>query len=446
MTRPLRLTAAILALLTVVFAVLAACDAPGGGPTGQLPLNERNGEVSGGLKTPSESGSDFAAEGCAQSSVAVGAVTSGEFLATFDGAPQAPGAFCGVSNWDMQVHSRDASTWKSLEPMDAQHGPDCAGPPATHHLSGAYADAVFQCRDHVMTSINASGYGAIYLTPAVLLDLSKGAGTVRFDLSTLRMSTRDWIDLWVTPYEDNLALPFDQGDVDLQGLPRQGVHINMSSFNGETTFRCYQIDNFVESELEGTWWDTIDGRLKEAGRSPSANVRDTFELKLSKTRVSFASTTIPGWSACDTALAALSFDRAVVQFGHHSYNPAKDDSGQPATWHWDNVSIQPAISMPMLRAAQRAVTGPQTEITFSAGAPKRANLRFAANGAEVQVSTDGGATWEDARVQPAEFDKDRFRSYFMPIPEGVTSVRVRGEDTPNGPFFAQDFAIWGLPD
>ena len=39
-----------------------------------------------------------------------------------------------------------------------------------------------------MTSINASGYGVIYLTPDQMVDFSAGEAVVRFDMSTFRTS------------------------------------------------------------------------------------------------------------------------------------------------------------------------------------------------------------------------------------------------------------------
>jgi hypothetical protein len=58
-----------------------------------------------------------------------------------------------------------------------------------------------------MTAIAADGYGVIYLTPNQLVDFSVGEATVAFDVSTLRLSHRDWIDLWITPYADILQPP-----------------------------------------------------------------------------------------------------------------------------------------------------------------------------------------------------------------------------------------------
>lgn len=363
---------------------------------------------------------------------------------TFDGAPSGPAPAAGsvLSDWDVQVHSRDSGTWLQMEGMDAQHGADCSAPPATHHLDGAYQDAVFQCKDHFMTAINASGYGLIYLTPPQMVDFSSGTASIKFDTSTLRQSTRDWVDIWITPYEDNLTLPFDQGDVDLQGLPRQGVHVIMSAFNGESTYRCNQISNFVETEVPSFWWDSIESRLVAAGRAPSPAVRDTFELKLSTNHIKFSSPTIPGWVGCDTDMAALGFTRGVVQIGHHSYNPAKDNSGVPQTRHWDNITISPSVPLTIIRGDRRYVNDATQTVSFQSPAPSGASLRFSANGENLQISTNGGSTWTSARIQPAETNVDRFKGYFVPIPAGTTSVKVRGDATFNGPFFAQDFSIF----
>lgn len=369
------------------------------------------------------------------------------FSATFDGAPTQPAPFVS-DHFDVQVHSRDADTWVNPEAIAAQHGSDCAAPPATHPVS-TYEGEVFGCANHLMTAINASGYGVIYLTPDQMVDLA-GTATVKFDLSTLRMSTRDWVDVWITPYADNLALPFDQGDVDLQGVPRTGVHVIMSEFSGQTTWRAYTIKNFVETEVAGgCWWCGEEGALNY---TPTGAQRESFQLTLSAGHLRFemlpsAGTTGVVWA--DTNIPALGFTAGVVQFGHHSYNPFKDGAGTctpgdcvTPTWHWDNISISPSIPFTMIHAGQRFTQG--GTVSFAAPAPSGASLRFAANGANVQVSFNGGATWTNAHMQAAEKNVDRFKNYFTPIPEGVSTVQFRGDATFNGPFFAQDMTLWSL--
>ncbi len=369
---------------------------------------------------------------------AIASLTNASSPYTFDGSPPAPGP-APLADWDVQVHSRDPGTWLAPEALDAQHGADCSAPPATHPVT-TYAGTVFQCANHIMTALNAGGYGVIYLTPPEMLDFSSG-GSVSFDLSTLRMSSRDWVDIWVTPYQDNLALPFDQGDVDLQGLPRTGLHVIMSAFNGETTFRAYTIQNFQETEIDGCWWCGLPGYL---GYTPTGQQRETFRLSLTPSSLKFellaggpnSGGNVTPVAFIDNVIPNLGFTRGVVQFGHHSYNPTKDDSGVPATWHWDNVSIAPAVPFTIIRATERYTTG--GIVTFNAPAPANAYLRFAANGSNVTVNG------QPARIQPAEQNVDRFKSYWMPIPEGTTSVTFAGQGTFNGPFFAQDVSIWSL--
>ena len=97
----------------------------------------------------------------------------------------------------MVVNSRDLDTWYNLDPSQGHHGPNCEAPLATHTVT-AYQDTIYQCKNHVMTTINAGGYGALYMTPNEMIDFSE-EGVIRFDISTLRTSGRDWIDVWVTP-------------------------------------------------------------------------------------------------------------------------------------------------------------------------------------------------------------------------------------------------------
>jgi hypothetical protein len=103
------------------------------------------------------------------------------YVEMFDGQPGTPLAW-QPRNWDVTVHSRDSETWQALEPMTAHHGHDCSPPLATHPVS-VHEDAVFVCRDHLMTALNATGYGVIYLTPDHLVDFSRGEALVQFDIS-----------------------------------------------------------------------------------------------------------------------------------------------------------------------------------------------------------------------------------------------------------------------
>ena len=339
----------------------------------------------------------------------------------------------------MSPSSRRLNTEYVWQPMEAMHGDQCSPPPEVHAVLSD-DDAVFLCSDHLMTAMNASGYGVIYLTPAHLLDFSGGEAVVRFDVSTLRSSPRDWIDLWISPYDDHLQLPLEEWLPDLNGPPRHAVHVKMESLNGTTPFKAFVYRDFVEQDLGGDWQTGYEGFLE-----PSALRRDTFELRLSRTHMRFGMPAYDFWWV-DAEIADLGWDQGVVQLGHHSYDPTRHcPSCGPNTWHWDNVSLSHAVPFTMLRADRRYVDADTARaVHFPAPAPEGARLRFAGVGRNVEVSFDGGGSWERAQLQAQRrYDYGRFQSYWTPIPPGVASVQVRGEGaTPGDPWMVRDLSIW----
>lgn len=365
----------------------------------------------------------------------VGSVT---FRETFDGEPSSPQRW-NSANWDVTTHTRSAVS--SFDPMQAHHGPDCGPPPATHAVS-AYEDAVYLCRNHLMTAINGGDYGAVYLTPNHLVDFSQGEAVIRFDLSTLRTSERDWVDIWVTPYEDNLQFPLFDWLPDLQGEPRRAIHISMDKTNEHTMFRLMRIDNFNTVDVEG-------GKLftgYETFLTPSATRRDTFELRISRNRIRFGMPQYNFWWH-DVAIPDLGWSQGVVQLGHHSYTPDKCTGCTPNTWHWDNVEISPARPFTLLKADQRVVdASTDNEVRFNGAAPAGARLRFAAIGGKIEVSTDGGRSWQLAQAQAQQLNNSgHFRSYWTPVPAGTDRVLIRGQDKNDwygGPWMVRDISIW----
>ena len=370
---------------------------------------------------------------------AIAALPAGSFQESFDGQPSSPTPW-NSPRWDITVHSRDRDTWHQLETMQAMHGADCAGAPATHTVS-SYEDAVFQCRDHVMTAIEASGYGLIYLTPNQIVDFSQDEAVIRWDMSTLRTSTRDWIDLWVTPFDDNLQLAFDDGAVDLSGPPRNAVHIQMDL--SRNSFFAVIYNNFQGVEVEAIDdWTAYDTFLQ-----PDAKRRDTFELRLSRSHLRFG---MPEYNFywIDNDIPQLNWAQGVVQFGHHSYNPLKDClvPCSANTWHWDNVEISPAHPFNLIKAAQRYVDPSTGEsVSFEQPAPQGAHLRFAGIGNALEVSFDDGKTWQAAQLQAQDesyFKDEHFKSFWTPIPAGVQQIQLRGQNWWGGDWHIRDISIW----
>ena len=352
--------------------------------------------------------------------------------AQFDGQPTSPQPFVNhpdYANFDVQVHSRSAATWgdNSLESIQAQHGADCSSPPASHE-NHSYSGAVYVCNDHVMTALNASEYGLIYLTPSRLLDCTSTC-TVQWEMSTERMSQRDWPDLWVTPYEYNLALPFDSTDPDLQGPPQRAIHVTFNTSQFAPVLSVIQNQQIIYENYDSGPQSSSPSEGIATGTNQAAT-RQTLKLTLSPGHVKFerlASATASALVMFDVTTPPLPLTNSmVVQFGQHSYTPTKDNSGVPATWHWDNFTLSPSTPFTLIHGSPRRVTN--GVVTFTAPAPANAFLRFSAVG---RVTVNG------TLVSPAipTLRLEHHTSYFVPIAAGTLQVSIQADN-------AKDFSIW----
>lgn len=359
------------------------------------------------------------------------------------GAPTSPLPFAQdpeYATFDVQLHQRDASA--NLTPMTAQHGSDCSGPPATHAIGTNAQDHVFICNNHVMTSLNESGYGLIVLTPNRMVDFAS-QGTVDFDLSTQRMSIRDWWDVTVSPFTEAQPLPLLSdlaGVVDLHKPNRNSIVVTTDNNEGAPNLKVVTNGSAVAYGPPG-WAGSPFNAAIVAGTNQAA-VRQPFRLTLTPGRVRFerlASATGSPVVFFDRAIPALAWSRGVVQFGHHSYNPTKDGAGVPATWHWSGFTMTPAVPFTITHFPTRATTG--GTITANAPAPANAYLRFAAickptiNGVSPPKMTDGG-------------HPEHFASYMMPIAAGAQtfSVALSADSwyTPGFGCLMKDYSIFAL--
>jgi hypothetical protein len=359
-----------------------------------------------------------------------------EFPFTF-GMPASPTPW-RPTTWDVTVHTRTLES-DSADPMDAQHGPDCSPPPATHPIPTAQ-DAVFVCHDHVMTAINGGGYGAIVLMPDHMVDFASPA-TITWTVSTLRTSTRDWIDLWVTPFDEQLQAPLESWPPDMQGPPKDAIHVRLDGSElGKTYWTALVYRDYAETDLPGTGAAPIEEVV-----GASATIRSTFELDLSPTHLRVGVPSKNVWYV--DAPIALGWTRGVMQLGHHSYNPTKCDfTCTPDTWHWGGVTISRATPFTLIRGAEETVSESADTETFPSPAPANAYLRFLAisNESHLRPSFDGGKTWQAPRLaleNPKHHADDHFASYLTPIPAGTKSVKMQGDEWYGGDWVAHDFSI-----
>lgn len=362
------------------------------------------------------------------------------FIDPFPGQPASPLQF-NSNSWDVQVHERDMANLGggAVPTMQAQHGPNCEGPSVTHTVNHAN-DSVFICNDHVMTAINGIGYGVIYLTPNHLIDWSAGSAVVEWDMSTKRMSVRDWIDITIAPFDQNNPVPLQSelsDGTDLQGGQANALHIGMD--NGDNSPR-------LSVNRNGSVQTFGFGASLESGIPSSVDqsvTRQTFRLTITNTSVRFermGSSTAPALVFWTETFAPLSFQKAAVQFGHHSYTPDKDgQGGVPATWHWDNVSLSPSTPFTILKTDKRYVEGTSSQtVRWNIPAPPNSFLRFSAIGS-VRVN---GQT-----AQPMAYTghPEHASGYFVPIPTGSVSATIQmgPMDWYEGyPYQAKDFHVW----
>jgi hypothetical protein len=225
-----------------------------------------------------------------------------------------------------------------------------------------------------------------------------------------------------------------------------GPNADQSYFRGE----IYHGFTAGETEIPKKDDMSYEQALAAHGLAPDASRRDTFELDISRTHIKFGMPQYNIWWL-DADVSDLGFSQGVIQLGDHSYNPDKacDYNGTcgPDTWHWDNVSISPAAPFTIIKGNQPFVgdSSASKSVTFASPAPANARLRFSAIG-KTEVSFNGGATWQLAQKQAQELnDAGHFSSYWMPVPQGTTTVQFRFSqevDWYSGPYRARNFAIW----
>ncbi len=378
------------------------------------------------------------------------AEAAGAFSDGFDGAPGAPLPFRS-EHWEVSFATEWGTPLESAPVVGrAQHGPGCEPPGedgSVTHSAPLIKNLVFRCANHVMTHLPAHDYAVIYLTPDQLADLRNGPATIRFDVSTVSRSWRDWIDIWVQGWDTQEQRILDEAIPTSHGNPRHAVHIEM----GDTA------DGFFESATGTFHVEVFDGNRSKTYLEPtgpgwsevlkrSAMTRSTVEIVLSRTHIKVW---MPQHNVVwvDQSIPALGFTEGVVSFGHHSYSASKGDDpltgaavGQANTWHWDNMSVSPSIPFTIVHSDHRAAlwedSAAARTFNFAMPAPPNSVLRFEAFGTAARVSFDGGPFVSAPRTGPYDSDKGfNPSSYLVPVPTGTT--RATFEVTPAFGFVGQ---------
>jgi hypothetical protein len=356
---------------------------------------------------------------------------------TFDGNPPAPVVVNPRAN-DLMVNAY-STVMDPITTVDAYvgHGADCAGPPATHQLSGSPVNGIFYCRDHLMTSGSESM--RLALIPNAVGSLANGGEAVlRFDVSTLGSSTRDWIEVWAVPFEDDYPIVGDFEKRPLRGV-KVFSHLPNSLTDGPGWF---QLETVRDGEFTA-WKPPCCG--DQLNITPSASVRSTFEFRVSQSHISFKTVGSPdgnnAWG--DTAVPAgiIDWDKTLFYIHHAAYSPSKGGECPPTrtdcghnTWHWDNIQLSPAQPLTVRYAQQRLADANNPEFIFDGPAPANASFRGWGKGGQwrgLQHSFDNGVTWQSTPLYRDDNRDGEDVSLRFAVPEGATRVRFRRPGEPN---------------
>lgn len=408
-----------------------------------------------------------------ESSGCIGGNSSGEyFKESFNGSPASPTSILNkLPRWITAYAMEDnGGGWEyHPEPMMAQHDSACGAPPATHPIQFA-EDSVYQCRDHIMTAMNPSSggtpNGVISLTPNHMVDLSRGVASVKIDVSTLSPTAGDWWEIWITNPEDYLVAPSDHW-FHQTGVPKRALRFSVNDSGNLKRWIGKAFNNYVRVAGDEFEWEApqIQNLVTR-----SDTRRDTYEIRIEGNTVKMLVENAAGDGSMVQVNQfdfppGLLGDKAMVQFVGANYEPEKNGNVNcpsypcqlnlsPATWHWDNAEIYPAIEYKQIKADQVLVdANTSNEVTFQEPAAAGMDLVFIAHtvGNAPQISFDNGVTWQTAPfVRPNNDppnagwggDPDTM-TYRIPVPEGQTSVRVKGTSLWNKTWTAYDFHLIG---
>jgi hypothetical protein len=350
------------------------------------------------------------------------------FLETFDGTPINPEPWNNL-DWNVFQTARDNWAWAFPAPTDGHHAYSNCGDVASggSHPIATWPETVFKCNGHIMTSINGEpGYSAIYLSPPAMTDFSAGSSTIQFDVSTFAASTRDWLDVLITPLSDFMQYPFRSDlDVDGSGLPQRAIHIEQE-FNTDE-WKIEIVRNGGTPQILGVLnipFDQIGGRSKVT--------RTPVRIVVSSTSITLSYPTAPG-ASLTVNFADLGWNQGMIQLGHHSYDPSKDGAGSPNTWHWDNVSINPAKLVYQRQATPERTGAPIYEdsnprtLSFGNPAPANSSLMFAGS-CGVEVRDTPTSAWRTSTIIGPNNHPEHVQSYKVSVPQGSTSVEFRFVD------------------
>jgi hypothetical protein len=370
------------------------------------------------------------------------------------GLPSAPQTYRGDNTWSVAIHKRGLGD--DMQPTLADHGAGCEAPPATHQIS-TLADSVYICHNHIMTATSDAGYAETTLTPNQLVDWTNGTAVIDYSVSTKHTDARDYTDVWLTPFSENLMHPIKDG-VDLQGPAKDAVVVTTGEFATPPN------QSLVAEVFSNFWANHVilpsSGPGIDAIVPQSAVTRTQFEIQISKTHIKAGIPSKNYWPVDANFTTPLSFTQAIFQIQHKNYNGCKDQnitSSNPCassdSWHWSDIAISPSVPFTNIPADTASIhnggsgyTATSPVVHFTTPAPANSFLRFEALGTNIQASFNGGtpqtATKQSIIGDNGTIHEEHFAPYWTAVPAGTTSVTFSAQNWFGGPWWVRDPAIW----
>lgn len=282
------------------------------------------------------------------------------FEETFDGHPSAPSQDLLPRTFDyVATHRSDPQDHfiKAYTPFLADHAEDCTGPnPAisplpqrliqtTQDSNGSNPDpSFFICHGHMMSSMgDVEGYSVTSFWPRQEFDFADG-GTLEFDVNINDdHGNRSWWEVMIVPH-DELKVASGPDDAPIsERYPHDRIVLDfrrnvrtIKVGTGATAPGGWLADETEWGQWDFAWWRDLhpdDPGLDDR------RVRRTMRVRLEADRVVWGIETPDGsfdeW-AVDVP-GGLPFDRGLVLFKTHAYNPTKDGNLDTYTFHWDDI-------------------------------------------------------------------------------------------------------------
>jgi hypothetical protein len=204
---------------------------------------------------------------------------------------------------------------------------------------------------------------------------------------------------------------------DYDGLSLEGIHVRHDNAGWVLT-----VEKGGNNVAVADFYDPV------MNTNPSAVTRTHYELTITPTSVQFGE---PAQNAFVKVNVGPGFTKGLIQWSEHSYDPQKTDPpAPPATWHWDNFSVNPAIPMPMIHTDLGGghwvgyADGTVKTVTFNSAAPAGSYLAFDGTCAQ-QLDFGSGFTTAPKVLGDDPRGPESGHAYFVPVPAGATSVKVK---------------------